>query len=101
MWSFFTGWTKQGKNGEGPVASCTILGWVLSGPVSGESENPRLSSETRKSPNGGTTLPSFGPGLHWNSRQRDCARNVSGEHIICKRALLCDGSPEREARPPS
>ena len=44
MWSFFTGWTKQGKNGEGPVASCTILGWVLSGPVSGESENPRLSS---------------------------------------------------------
>ena len=44
MWSFFTGATKRGENGEGPVASCTILGWVLSGPVSGESKNPRLSS---------------------------------------------------------
>ena len=44
MWSFFTGLIKRGKNCEGPVASCTILGWVLSGPVSGESENPRLSS---------------------------------------------------------
>ena len=44
MWSFFTGETKRGENGEGPVASCTILGWVLSGPVPGGSKNSRLSS---------------------------------------------------------
>ena len=44
MWSFFTGVTKRAENNEGPVASCTILGWVLSGPVSGERKKPRLSS---------------------------------------------------------
>lgn len=44
MWLFFTGATKRGENGEGPVASCTILGWVLSGPVSGGKKNPSLSS---------------------------------------------------------
>ena len=43
MWSFFTGVTKRAENKEGPVASCTILGWVLSGPVSGERKKPRLS----------------------------------------------------------
>ena len=36
--------TKRAENNEGPVASCTILGWVLSGPVPGEREKPRLSS---------------------------------------------------------
>ena len=44
MWSFFTGVTKRAENNEGPVASCTILGWVLSGPVFGERKKPRLSS---------------------------------------------------------
>ena len=44
MWSFFTGVTKRAENDEGPVASCTILGWVLSGPVSEERKKPRLSS---------------------------------------------------------
>ena len=36
--------TKRAENDEGPVESCTILGWVLSGPVSGERKKPRLSS---------------------------------------------------------
>ena len=36
---FFIGETRQGKSGEGPVASCTTLGWVLSGPVPSEKEN--------------------------------------------------------------
>ena len=40
MWSFFTGVTKRAENNKGLVASCTILGWVLSGPVSGEREKP-------------------------------------------------------------
>ena len=40
MRSFFTGVTKRAENDEGPVASCTILGWVLSG----ERKNLRLSS---------------------------------------------------------
>ena len=40
MWSFFTGVTKRAENNEGPVARCTILGWVLSGPVSGERKKP-------------------------------------------------------------
>ena len=44
MWSFFTGVTKRTENDEGPVASCTILRWVLSGPVSRERKNPQLSS---------------------------------------------------------
>ena len=44
MWSFFTGETKRGENGQGPVASCTILGWVLSGPVPGGSKNSQLLS---------------------------------------------------------
>ena len=44
MWSFFTGGTRQGENGQGPVASCTTLGWVLSGPVPREKESTQLSS---------------------------------------------------------
>lgn len=44
MWSFSTGVTKRPENDEGLVASCTILGWVPSGPVSRERKNPRLSS---------------------------------------------------------
>ena len=41
---FFTGQTKWGKSGQGPMASCTILGWVLSGPVPSQKKSTRLSS---------------------------------------------------------
>lgn len=44
MWSFFTGGTRRGENGQGPVASCTTLGWVLSGPVPSEKKSTQLSS---------------------------------------------------------
>lgn len=44
MWLFFTGETRRGENGEGPVASCTTLGWVLSGPVPSEKKGAQLSS---------------------------------------------------------
>lgn len=44
MWEFFTGQTKWGESGEEPVASCTILGWVPSGPVPSQKKSTRLSS---------------------------------------------------------
>lgn len=44
MWLFFTGETRWGESSEGPVVSCTTLGWVLSGPVPSEKEKARLSS---------------------------------------------------------
>ena len=44
MWSLFTGGTRRGENGQGPVASCTTLGWVLSGPVPSEKKSTQLSS---------------------------------------------------------
>ena len=34
MWSFFSGEVTRGENEDGPVASKTCLGWVLSGPIS-------------------------------------------------------------------
>ena len=35
---------ETGGNGPGPVGSCTILGWVLSGPVPSEKRSTQLSS---------------------------------------------------------
>lgn len=44
MWSFFIGGTRREENGQGPAASCTTLGWVLSGPVPSEKKGTQLLS---------------------------------------------------------
>ena len=43
LWKFFTGRIQRGREINGPVASETTLGWVLSGPVPANNAN-RLSS---------------------------------------------------------